>query len=72
MITGASSGIGLSLAQAFLKIGSNVVLNARNSEKLSAEAEKLGNSSNIALVPGDIGLKTPVIRLQQKYFRLTS
>ena len=49
LITGASSGIGLGLAQAFLKVGSNVVLNARNSEKLSAEAKKLGNSSKVAL-----------------------
>ncbi len=57
LVTGASSGIGLDLAQAFLKKGSNVVLNARNSGKLSAEAKKLGNSSKIALVPGDIGLK---------------
>jgi len=63
LITGASSGIGLGLDQAFLKVGSNVVLNARNSEKLSAEAKKLGNSAKVALVPGDIGLKETGERL---------
>ena len=41
LITGASSGIGLDVARGFLEKGSNVVLNARNSEKLAAAAQAL-------------------------------
>ena len=55
LITGASSGIGLDVARGFLEKGSNVVLNARNSEKLAAAAQALGQESRTALVPGDIG-----------------
>lgn len=55
LITGASSGIGLDVARGFLDKGSNVVLNARSSEKLAAAAQGLGDESRIALVPGDIG-----------------
>ena len=51
----SSSGIGLDVARGFLEKGSNVVLNARNSEKLAAAAEALGHENQIALVPGDIG-----------------
>lgn len=55
LITGASSGIGLDVARGFLEKGSNVVLNARGINKLTAAAEVLGDESRIALVPGDIG-----------------
>lgn len=55
LITGASSGIGLDVARGFLEKGSNVVLNARDAEKLSAAAQGLGHESKVALVPGDIG-----------------
>jgi NAD(P)-dependent dehydrogenase (short-subunit alcohol dehydrogenase family) len=55
LITGASSGIGLDVARGFLEKGSNVVLNARNSEKLAAAAQALGHESKVALVPGDVG-----------------
>jgi NAD(P)-dependent dehydrogenase (short-subunit alcohol dehydrogenase family) len=57
LITGASSGMGLDIARGFLERGSNVVINARNSEKLTAAARKLGDASRIAIVPGDIGNK---------------
>ena len=57
LITGASSGMGLDIARGFLEIGSNVVLNSSNSEKLSAATKALGNADRIALVPGNIGNK---------------
>ncbi len=57
LITGASSGIGLDIARGFLEKGSNVVMNARNSEKLAAAAQALGDASRIAIAPGDIGDK---------------
>lgn len=57
LITGASSGMGLDIARGFLERGSNVVMNARNSEKLAAAARALGDENRIATVPGDIGNK---------------
>ena len=57
LITGGSSGIGLDVARGFLEKGFNVVLNGRNSEKLAAVAQTLGDESRIAIVAGDIGDK---------------
>ena len=54
IITGASSGLGLGVAEAFVGRGVNVVLNARNERKLAAVAERLG-ASKASIVPGDIG-----------------
>jgi NAD(P)-dependent dehydrogenase (short-subunit alcohol dehydrogenase family) len=49
--------MGLDIARGFLERGSNVVMNARNSEKLAAAARALGDENRIAIVPGDIGNK---------------
>jgi len=54
IVTGASSGIGFAVAEAYLKRGYNVVGNARTIERLKTAADKLGNPSNFVLVPGDI------------------
>ncbi|MCH7923629.1 MAG: SDR family oxidoreductase [Nitrospinae bacterium] len=63
LITGASSGIGLGVAEAYLDVAANVVLNARNEEKLTAVAQNLGRTDQIAVVPGDIGLKATSQRM---------
>jgi len=63
LITGASSGIGLGIAEAYLDVAANVVLNARNEEKLTAVAQNLGRTDQIAVVPGDIGLKATSQRM---------
>jgi len=63
LITGASSGIGLDVAKAFLQKGSNVVLNSSNEEKLKKATEGIGNASKIALVPGDVGNKETGIEM---------
>ena len=55
VVTGASSGMGLGIATAYLDQGANVVLNARNAEKLEAVATDLGHPGSIALVVGDVG-----------------
>lgn len=55
IITGASSGIGLDVARALLKKGGNVVINGRNSEKLSTVAAELDAEDRIASVAGNIG-----------------
>lgn len=54
VITGASSGIGLALAAAFLERGHHVVGNARTAARLAAAAEKLGRPEQFLGVPGDI------------------
>lgn len=56
IVTGASSGIGFALAEAYLKRGYNVVGNARSLERLEAAAAKLGNPANFLAVAGDIAL----------------
>ncbi|RZA33304.1 MAG: SDR family oxidoreductase [Lysobacteraceae bacterium] len=54
VITGASSGIGLALAAAYLERGANVVGNARTRERLDQAREQLGNPGNFIGVEGDI------------------
>jgi len=56
IISGASSGIGYALAEAFLERGYNVVGNARNADRLHAAAAKLANPSRFLPVAGDIAL----------------
>ncbi|GJL73672.1 MAG: oxidoreductase [Nitrosomonas sp.] len=55
LITGASSGIGFDIARGFLEKGANVLLNARDTDKLTVAAKSLGYENRIALVAGDIG-----------------
>ena len=54
VITGASSGIGLALAAAYLQRGFNVVGNARTEDRLANAAATLGNPANFVPVAGDI------------------
>ena len=63
VITGASSGIGLGLAQAYLERGFNVVANARTEERLAAAAKQLGNPARFLGVAGDIGRRDTAQRL---------
>ncbi|WP_044872797.1 SDR family oxidoreductase [Pseudomonas sp. LFM046] len=63
VITGASSGIGLGLAQAYLARGFNVVGSARSEERLAAAAEQLGNPANFIGVAGDIARPDTAKRL---------
>ena len=55
IVTGASSGIGLAIAEAYLKRGDNVVGNARTMARLQEAADSLGNPENFLLVEGDVG-----------------
>jgi NAD(P)-dependent dehydrogenase (short-subunit alcohol dehydrogenase family) len=54
VITGASSGIGFALAEAYLKRGYNVVGNARTRERLEKAAANLGHPDNFLAIAGDI------------------
>ncbi|CAI1590247.1 SDR family NAD(P)-dependent oxidoreductase [Serratia proteamaculans] len=63
IVTGASSGLGFAIAQAYLARGYNVVGNARSLERLQAAANQLGNPKNLLLVPGDIAQPETATRL---------
>ncbi|MDP9995963.1 NAD(P)-dependent dehydrogenase (short-subunit alcohol dehydrogenase family) [Variovorax boronicumulans] len=63
VITGASSGIGLGLAAAYLERGFNVVANARTDERLAAAAKQLGNPDRFLGVAGDIALRATAEQL---------
>ena len=54
IVTGASSGIGFAIAEAYLKRGYNVVGNARTLDRLQTAAAQWGNPSNFLPVAGDI------------------
>ena len=54
IVTGASSGIGFGIAEAYLKRGYNVVGNARTLDGLKEAAARLGNPDNFVPVAGDI------------------
>jgi NAD(P)-dependent dehydrogenase (short-subunit alcohol dehydrogenase family) len=55
VITGASSGIGLGLAEAFFQQGWNVVGTGRSAERLEAVATRLNTDGRFLPVAGDIG-----------------
>ena len=59
IITGASSGIGRAVAAEFLEKGANIVINARNKEKLEEFASQHAqHNSRIRIIAGDIALKS--------------
>lgn len=56
LITGASSGIGEGCARKFASLGSNIILNARNAEKLSVLKTELEKefSIKVLILPFDV------------------
>jgi NAD(P)-dependent dehydrogenase (short-subunit alcohol dehydrogenase family) len=63
IVTGASGGLGLAIAKAFLDLGYNVVGNARTQERLDTAHAELGNSDRFLGVAGDISLPETAERL---------
>ena len=54
VITGAGSGIGYAVAAAFVREGTNVVLNGRTEDKLTRAAAQLDRPGQLAIVTGDV------------------
>jgi NAD(P)-dependent dehydrogenase (short-subunit alcohol dehydrogenase family) len=68
IITGASSGIGLGIAKAFLDHGYHVIGNARTRSRLDKAAATLGAGSRFIPVEGDIGRPELAKRLFETAF----
>src|SRR5699024_10283634 len=54
IVTGASSGIGTAIAKELIKAGANVVLAARDKEKLESIASEIGMEENILCIQTDV------------------
>ncbi|MFC4478741.1 SDR family NAD(P)-dependent oxidoreductase [Flavobacterium chungangensis] len=54
IVTGASTGIGKSIAQLFLEKGYNVVINSANLQNLETTFKELGHANQLAMVHGDV------------------
>lgn len=54
IVTGASTGIGKSIAKLFLEKGYNVVINSANASNLQDTQKELGQTDRLASVTGDI------------------
>ncbi|WP_458745157.1 SDR family NAD(P)-dependent oxidoreductase [Candidatus Nitrosocosmicus sp. T] len=61
IITGASGGIGKSVAQKVLEEGSKVVLVSRNKNKLKKTVDELGNNDNLIYVAADVSHESEVL-----------
>ena len=55
IVTGASSGLGLATAEAFLADDYNVVMNGSNPDRLATAYESLGRPDAAITVAGDVG-----------------
>lgn len=65
LVTGASLGIGLAVAQELAREGVNVVMNARNAERLAAAAADIERETGARVIaaPGDMALADDVTRV---------
>src|SRR6202012_4871256 len=59
LVTGASYGIGLDLAECFAKDGYNLILTARSADALKTAADKFAAQYKITATPIAIDLGTP-------------
>ena len=70
IVTGASRGLGASVAQWLGRAGAGVCLVARNEEKLAAVAEKVKNHGGVPLeVPADVALWEPCLGVVNQTLR---
>ena len=67
LITGASSGIGRDLARAFAKRGYDLVLIARNEERLNNVKKELDNLVNIQIDLLDVSSVENCMKIYEKY-----
>ena len=63
IVTGAGSGIGFAVAEAFVREGSQVVLNGRHEGRLARAAAQIGHPEQLATVAGDVTRPETATRL---------
>jgi NAD(P)-dependent dehydrogenase (short-subunit alcohol dehydrogenase family) len=63
IVTGASGGIGLAVAKAFIDHDYNVVLHGTSEEKLNAVHAEIGSPEDVLLVAADVGVASDRQRL---------
>ena len=71
IVTGASAGLGFAIAKAFLKEGSNVVINSVCEERLKPAAQKLDNPERVLSYAGDVSdssVSIELVRLAKEKF----
>src|SRR5699024_9670867 len=66
IVTGASSGIGTAIAKELIKEGANVVLAARNKEKLDSIVTEIGQEENILCIQTDVTKKEDVDSMAER------
>ena len=68
LITGASSGIGATYAERLARRGHDLLLVARDTQRLQALAERLGGDYGVAVdvLPADLTLKTDVLKVEKR------
>ena len=74
LITGASYGLGSFLAKELGKLGSNLILVARNKKKLEVTLSKIANNSKSIIIPCDLASNQDIEKMCKKvktnlYFR---
>lgn len=70
LITGATSGIGLSLAELLADKGINLILTGRNQKILDELSERLQKKVNVTAIPSDLGYAKNRKELIQKIYEL--
>ncbi len=71
IVTGASTGLGLAIAKAFLEEGSNVVINSASEERLKLAEQELNNPDRVIAYAGDISDRSvgrELVRLAKEKF----
>lgn len=73
IITGASQGLGLEIARAYVRAGASVVLCARDGETLERAREEVaalaGDGQKVVAVPADVSNSDDVARLMEHAFQ---
>ena len=63
IVTGASKGIGLGIARAFVERGMQVAVSARSERELARAVQELGGGDRVAAVPADVQRPDDAARL---------